>query len=149
MKDNWESIAGSLASWVQPSSCGPGLPPPPGSGSPAWGKGPSRGTALVAGEDALSGSTAPKHWRLWSSIWKKQTTCKRSKQRTLNCLYDASISSPCTTQYRPSVNTVCNSQKSCELQMCGLTIVQWASREHPAGAFLCGISEIYEFKALL
>lgn len=146
MKDKQESMAGSRTSSVQLSSCGPGLPPPPDFGPPAWGRGPGGGTALAAGEGAQSGSTALRRWRLWSRI------CKRNMPRAkdinwelwiIHMMHTQTISSLSQNQFRQSVSEVL-----WIANVCGQTIVQWASRERSVWCFQSEISEIYEFKAL-
>lgn len=91
----WAKIANIwaiLASWVRPSSCDPGCPPPPDSGPQAWGRGPRGREVLAAGEDAPSGSTAPRRWTPWSVPCKTATTCKKRKQISLAYLYDVQAS---------------------------------------------------------
>lgn len=67
---------GALASWVQPSSYGPGRPPPPGFGSPPWGKGPEGDTCPAAGRAGRRGSNARRSWRLCSGSCQKWSACK-------------------------------------------------------------------------
>lgn len=96
------ALWGSLASWAPPSSCGPGLQLPPDFAPPAWGKGPGGRSALAAGVDAPSGSTALRRWTPWSGIWKIETLICRTHHSHI-----ISVWPRVSSVWKPSLNNSC------------------------------------------
>lgn len=108
------SLLWSLASWVQLSSCGLGLPPPPDFGPPVWGRTPGRCAVPAAAGGALPGSTAARHWTRWSGSCKnKRNRSKQKSDRIIYMMHMQSTPSLSTSAFGPSVSSVWRSLVNC------------------------------------